>query len=365
MKESVVLPAREAIHSYVAHVAHHLSDLPAEEREELIGGLEADLAERATELPDGADLTSAFGAPEEYAAELRSAAGLPPRVVTAPPAPPKVSVLAENEASWRASRDAFLAKHSWAADLRPVWWVARGAILALVPLFLLGVPLFGLGFWFLTIAGAAVSFWWSRRDPAPSTWANRIAILASLAALLISLPLALTMAARAAWTGEPQVIYSESVGSGGTMGSDGVWVNGEPASNLYVYDAEGNRLDRVRIFNQYGQAVGVPHEGLEHANTDLINRTGQEVPRKPDGDFDVNRFVFPMTWGTLTGWETSNGGWEPPVKISTLPGTSTGTPGASSPSATPAPGSTPTSPAASPTPSEPAADASPSPSATP
>ena len=364
MNESVVLPAREAIHSYVAHVRHHLSDLPAEELDELIGGLEADLAERATELPDGADLTSAFGAPEEYAAELRSAAGLPPRVATPPPAPAKVSALRENEASWRASREAFLAKHSWAAELRPVWWVARGAILALVPLFVFGVPLFGLGFWFLTIAGAALSFWWSRRDPAPSTWAHRIAILASAAAILISLPLALTMPARAAWTGESQVIYSESMSNGGSAGGEGVWVNGEPASNLYVYDADGNRLDRVRIFNQYGQAVAVPFEGLDHVEADLTDRTGQGLPRKADGEFDVNRFVFPMSWGTQTGWEASDGGWEPPVKISTLPADPRASTGPS-PSATPAPSTTPASPTASPSPSEPAADASPSPSATP
>ena len=37
MNESVVLPAREAIHSYVANVRFHLSDLPSEELDELVG----------------------------------------------------------------------------------------------------------------------------------------------------------------------------------------------------------------------------------------------------------------------------------------------------------------------------------------
>ncbi|HQH08437.1 MAG TPA: hypothetical protein PLU83_06645 [Phycicoccus sp.] len=342
MNESVVLPAREAIHSYVANVRFHLSDLPSEELDELVGGLEADLAERATELPDGADLSSAFGAPEAYAAELRSAAGLPPRVVEAVPAPPRPGFLREQELSWRASRDAFLATHSWAAELRPVWWVTRGAILAMPVALMTGIGLGNPVAWLMVLAGAGLSFWWSRRDPAPSTWTNRLGILASVAALLLAIPMALTVMARSAWSGgSNQAVYSEPQWSAGpVMGSEGVWVNGEPATNLYVYDADGNRIDRVRIFNQYGQAVAVPLEGLEQINVELGRTSQPALPTNPDGSRDVNRVVFPIRWGSLTGWEASTGQWEPPVKISTLPADPQASADPSA-TATPAPTATP------------------------
>lgn len=362
MNESVVLPAREAIHSYVAHVRLHLSDLPPEELDELIGGLEADLAERATELPDGADLTSAFGAPEAYAAELRSAAGLPPRVVQPAPAPPRVSAVRQLETSGRASREGLLARHPWLADLRPVWWVARGVILGVLPLFIVGGGHVGPAFWLFAIAGAALSFWWSRREPAPSSWSNRLAILASAVAIVLALPLALTFAARSAWSDQSaQIIYSDPTAA--AAGAEGVWVNGEPATSLYAYDAEGNRIDRVRLFNQYGQAVAIPVEALDRINQTVSERTGSPLPQEPDGSFDVNRVVFPIRWGQLTGWEASIGDWEPPVKITALaPHASTSAD--PSATATPDPGAS-ASPSASPAPSGSAAQPSPPPTATP
>lgn len=375
MNESVVLPAREAIHSYVAHVRHHLSDLPPEELDELIGGLEADLAERASELPNGADLASAFGAPEAYAAELRSAAGLPPRVVTPAPAPPRGNVLRENELHWRSLREGFVAKHSWASELRPVWWVVRGAILAAsLGLVFLGVGPFHPLVALLMLIGAALSFWWARRDPAPSSWANRLAILASAVALVAVIPMFFTLMARADFGGGTQYVYVDSPQSGGTNGSDGVWVNGEPATSLYAYDAEGNRLDRVRLFNQYGQAVAIPLQGLDELDQEARQQTDQSLPRKDNGEFDVNRVVFPLTWGTLTGWEASSGSWEPPVKISPLKPATSASPGAGQPSASPSPSLAPSpaassspsaSPSASPPPSEPAADTSPAPTPAP
>ena len=61
---------RPEVASFVARVREQLSDLTEDEREELTGGLEADLSEQLAEggqLPD----------PTQYADELRAAAGLP------------------------------------------------------------------------------------------------------------------------------------------------------------------------------------------------------------------------------------------------------------------------------------------------
>ena len=57
---------------YVRRVSFELSDLPWRMRQELLSELRGHLGE----LPDGTDLVERLGAPEEYAADLRSAAGL-------------------------------------------------------------------------------------------------------------------------------------------------------------------------------------------------------------------------------------------------------------------------------------------------
>ena len=69
-EDTVNLEARPDVAAFVAAVRARLADLTDEEREELLGGLEADLSERLTE--GEADL----GDPAAYAAELRAAAGL-------------------------------------------------------------------------------------------------------------------------------------------------------------------------------------------------------------------------------------------------------------------------------------------------
>ncbi|RMI02417.1 HAAS signaling domain-containing protein, partial [Cellulomonas triticagri] len=67
---------------YAAEVRTHLADLPQDQVDDLTDGLEADLADaladptgRPADMPPG--LTARFGAPAEYARELRAAAGLP------------------------------------------------------------------------------------------------------------------------------------------------------------------------------------------------------------------------------------------------------------------------------------------------
>jgi hypothetical protein len=57
---------------YLRHVRHSLIDLPWSTKRELLSELRGHLAE----LPAGTDLVAQLGKPHEYAAELRSAAGL-------------------------------------------------------------------------------------------------------------------------------------------------------------------------------------------------------------------------------------------------------------------------------------------------
>ncbi|MFT4220964.1 MAG: hypothetical protein QM611_10645, partial [Microbacterium sp.] len=63
------------ISAFAAAVRRELGDLPVEEVDDLVDGLEADLADQAADAGDGFELPE----PVAYASELRSAAGLPER----------------------------------------------------------------------------------------------------------------------------------------------------------------------------------------------------------------------------------------------------------------------------------------------
>ena len=126
MNDTTVIGAAgqvEDVRAYVLAVRAWLGDLPADEVEDLTAGMEADLAERAAE--SGGPLGGLLGQPEAYAAELRSAAGLPPRVDVVVPD-------AVRREPWtdRLVREAheLVARHPWLRELRPTWWLARGAV---------------------------------------------------------------------------------------------------------------------------------------------------------------------------------------------------------------------------------------------
>lgn len=305
MTETVVLPeGQAAVHEYVEQVRAALADLPPEDLDELTGGLEADLREQAGELPPGTELAAAFGAPAAYAAELRAAAGLPGPMIPQPV--PKVSLVRQFERWLHGLGARATARWPWLLELRPVWWLARGFIIAFIvigtsmPSAFLAV---GIG-----LAGAAASFAWSRgRTLMVSSWPNRLAVAANTFAVIAIVPTLSQLST-------PTIRY---VDTGGAVsvgpGADGVWVNGEAATNLYAYDAQGNRIDKVRLFNQFGQAVTVSAEAWWNVPPE------RQPPMDDTGAFDVNGAVFPIHWAELTGWEASSGGWEPPVQISGLP----------------------------------------------
>ena len=78
MRDTTVIGLVDCVAAYVREVRAELTDLPAEDVDDLTGGMEADLSELAAE--SGGDLIGRLGSPRLYAAELRAAAGLPERV---------------------------------------------------------------------------------------------------------------------------------------------------------------------------------------------------------------------------------------------------------------------------------------------
>ncbi|WBU39238.1 HAAS signaling domain-containing protein [Homoserinibacter sp. YIM 151385] len=256
MPDTVHLPSEIA--GFAAAVRSALSDLPREEVDELVDGLEADLLERADE--GGADL----GDPIVYAAELRAAAGLPPRVERArgPVAAGRrlrdrlaALVASDVETSSRLGRAL-----RWSRDLllslRPVWWVLRGLVVGMIAVVL--TSSWGdqpITFWKVVVVGTAVlvSVQLGRGRWMPFRW-MRGALVAVSAAAAIALPFlaAGTISSINETTSAANAYYDV-----GMMEAQSIAMTngGTEVSNIFAYDAQGKPLENVQLFDQDGNPL--------------------------------------------------------------------------------------------------------------
>jgi hypothetical protein len=125
--ETMTTTALHPVDDFARAVRAALADLPADEVEDLTDGLEADLAERASD-----EESPEFGDPVAYANELRSAAGLPPCDGRR-----SSSVGSVLGSTWTDLLGGLreLQKHpliarlvAFIVALRPLWWAFRAAI---------------------------------------------------------------------------------------------------------------------------------------------------------------------------------------------------------------------------------------------
>ncbi|QIM21685.1 hypothetical protein G7075_12050 [Phycicoccus sp. HDW14] len=288
-----------------------LADLPADDVEELTFGMEADLAERAAE--GDVRLGDLLGEPEEYAAELRSAAGLPPRTATVEGAS-SPGWFGELSAAVRTAGVDAVARWPWLRDLRPVWWVARGLVLGWALAVVLGTAL-----WMLPVLSAAASFALGRAlaRPPRGTGVGVAVTLANVLAALLLFPSLVS------------ALDEPADGPVDGWNPPGISLDGSQVSDLYVYDAAGNRVEGARILTEDGRGLFVDPGAV---NGD------DEVPLRPDGSADVATDVFPLVVGDRDPWAGSGTGWTPPLTLSPLPGAPAPTAsGAASPSPSPSP----------------------------
>lgn len=255
MTTSTAPTAPDRIRDFVADVATHFDDLPVAERQELLDDLEQHLLELAAEDEDGlaAELTS----PAAYAAELRHSAGLP-----ADPGSRRPSALHRLADRWaarfRALRDrpGIAPVVDFLPELRPAWWVVRAwALLVVVAMVATGGPwsrhvpipgrsLLGL----LALAGAVVVSVRAGRDGADRATPWRVGDAAAAVALLVVMV--------GTMSSGPTVEYVDVVHED--------WQpavlrhpDGEPITNLYLYDLEGNPVTDVLVHDGLGRPVEV------------------------------------------------------------------------------------------------------------
>ena len=284
----VLTTAREEVAAYVVAVRAALADLPSDEVDDLTGGLEADLGEQLAER--GGHLEGALGTPVAYAAELRSAAGLP--------AAPVGSTRTIDVGAWwselRGELVSLGTAQPWLASawafcrtLRPAWWVLRGVLVAAAVVGALGagssvgaVVLLGLPF---AVASVLLGRWGS------SGHRGRVAGRQGRVVLvLVNVVVVWAGAAALAGAGDGSSYVDSSYAPPYPAGLS---VDGEPVGNLYVYDAEGHRLSDVRVFDDRGRSV-VLDRTVDPA-------TGQTLPGRADvyGQWWTNVFPRPYVVG--------------------------------------------------------------------
>lgn len=228
---------------YVGEVRRHLADLDADTRDELTEGLAADLVELVEEEGQGA-----LRRPEEYAAELRAAAGLAParrRPLLAPD-------------WWRPAWDVAVAA-------LPAWWVARAwAWVMLLHLVLwsphedgydvpwLPTTSWGTGLLLWGVA-AVVSIQIGRGR----LWPGRRGSTAALVALVL-LEAGSVVGAVVAWDhvdlvlDDRQQAYGQDVGD---VNPAVITYQDRQSCSLRVFDAEGKRVLDARVVDQEGRAL--------------------------------------------------------------------------------------------------------------
>lgn len=275
MNDTLHIPTRPEVEAFVAEVRARLADLSDDEREELLGGLEADLSDQ---LADGADLREVLGDPAAYAAELRAAAGLPVRERHGrrwlPPArPPRA--LGDDLDRVRAWFLATADRHAWSSQawgvaeaMRPAWWVLRAWLavtfvdqlagqweyVTLVPT--LGVPLLGEAVLLVAVVGS-VLIGLDRLWPGSGRERPVLARLALLAGNLAVLLLALTFTLPSQhgdqyddWRG-----FEEGFRQGANQ--PGLRVDGDEVRNVFAYNRDGRLIQGAQLFRANGEPLDV------------------------------------------------------------------------------------------------------------
>jgi hypothetical protein len=245
---------------YLAAVRAALADLPEEEREDLLTDVRASLVEAAAE--SGGNVAARVGPPEEFAAELRAAAGLHA------PAPARRERRAI-EVARRLARDPQLRR------LLPIWWVARGYVAVGAIALLVGaswsikyavIPHVGNGLGgLLTILGAIlVSVWLGLR--------TRPRLLVELALVAAAVPVLVHLSRPPA--PRPEVVYYFATPSAYLPGLS---YDGAPIDNIYPYSRDGHLLHDVLLYNGAGTPLDFPNGSPDPQRRIVRTRAGTPV----------------------------------------------------------------------------------------
>jgi hypothetical protein len=279
--------AAERAEGYLDEVRRHLADLGDDERDDLLDDLTAHVHQVAA--GDCRPLDDVLGTPSAFAAELPATAGLAPAAPSSALAHRADRADRQLSAALTAVQD-----HRWTRavvaflpELRPAWWVARGWLLVygfcligaepdLRGAFpfpeILGSALLGA---FAGIAASVASVRLARRRPA-SGWRHVVNALAIAAALLLLV--------RADDLDRPDMItYADDVyATPQPPDHQLAHPDGSAITNIYAYDAEGEPLGGVLLYDQHGRPIELgeavdPMTGLPLEHDAVLDELGGPV----------------------------------------------------------------------------------------
>ncbi|WP_426244077.1 hypothetical protein [Nocardioides sp. LHG3406-4] len=247
---------------FASAVRAQLADLTPDEREELAGGLEADLADLVDERG-----VEALGEPVAYAQELRGAAGLPPAMGKALDRRPLGEAIDARLDLGRERWDRAVtglpgSPWEFVTSLRPAWWLLRAYVAVQTLDYALDgnydlawVPTLGGLEWPLLIVAAVLSVQLGRGRLWPAAgWALGLARLVLLALNVLAVVMIVPIFGSLPNVSWQSIGYAQAdpVSSGA-----GITSNGNDVSNIYPYDAEGQPLVGVQLFDQDGKPLKV------------------------------------------------------------------------------------------------------------
>lgn len=258
------------VSAYLTRVRDALGDLPPGERDDLVAEVEASLVEAAAE---GGAITARLGPPEEFAAELRAAAGLHE---TSPRPSRRDSQLLSSlrELGTRARQDPRVgALVRLGRELAPIWWVARayfavGAVAYAVdaewstkyPIIprLGGSGATGL----LAIALAIlVSIWLGLRARRSGPLFPRAAAVLNLLLAVAAIPTAAEITNTSAHDALVAAAYAPTPEA---AVSTGLWNGGVRVDNIYPFSRDGQLLRDVLLYDGAGRPIEIPsNRGLD------------------------------------------------------------------------------------------------------
>ena len=250
---------------YLAAVRAALDDLPATERDDLLAEVEPSLLDAASET--GGNVSVRLGPAEDFAAELRTAAGLqaPARW---PAREPRLLVKAR-----RLARDPRVHE---LGRLAPIWWVVR-AYLLVAALALAAGASWSLRYVFvphldtawlgiLAIAAAVVlSIWIGLR----TRRAKPLVVLGNLVLLGLAIPVLSHFRHH-----QPPV---QVVTLAMFEPTHGLTLNGVPVGNIYPFNRKGRLLHDVLLYTGSGAPLDAPGAAIDPQRRVLRTTSGKQV----------------------------------------------------------------------------------------
>ena len=298
----------QMIQRYCDSVRACLSDLDPRVVADLTDGMPGDLYDSLIERGVSPHIYPAdiFGSPAKYANELRAAAGIPIVEITSTTSKKQKGRAARKAAKKREYQTVYASDAAtenppnrrerarnwwqnssapvtdtptwekfigWCRELAPFWWVARGWIIgSFIATWLTGwgislLPANTAG-WIFTLALTLLSIQWGRGVWLHWHWVPKLVMALSVIALVLAIPQYVQTRNRLhVWSPNVSNSWSQGWQAGFQAGQDslnnnGILVNGRQINNIFAFDAEGNPVPLVQLFDENGLPIRFPSEEL-------------------------------------------------------------------------------------------------------